>query len=309
MESNSQGRRGDRINSDSRWPYSRLNRAAALPTKTSDQGATTVHAPSRQPIFNNDANSRPGFLHRMPDHKASPTGLDSSLTPNHLVSTGSTYEYITGPNSPNYRGNSNNPENWGADIPVDESTALYLVNLPPTCTPRELLQAIRNVGKIHASSVSPPSGQYDTSAAKLVFWTRAAAEKFIDLVNRGEFSVNGYIPVVTMNKFKAPEQPASQHSRVLQVSGPSQIVQQDYLERFFQKTFAYDLDEFVEMYRTDTTTRLEVRFCSYRHQASNAYKYIGKAQRGEEIPGVDFTDEEKLHWHKVRVFWGVDPSA
>ncbi|KAI0009388.1 hypothetical protein F4779DRAFT_640584 [Xylariaceae sp. FL0662B] len=211
--------------------------------------------------------------------------------------------------SENYKGDVNSLENQGANIPAEQSCALHLTNLPPDCTISDLLGAIRGIGKVYASNMRPPTGEYQTSAAKLVFWDRDGVTKFLDLSSRGKFTVGRYVPEVKMNDHRVPEQRPSQMSRVLQVWGPKEIVRQDYLEEFFRKSFDYDLDDVCTLLQSAQSTRLEFRFSSYRCQASNAYKYIIRAFREQTIPGVEFSEEEQALWRGVRCFWGIDPCA
>ncbi|KAI0165219.1 hypothetical protein GGR52DRAFT_585221 [Hypoxylon sp. FL1284] len=58
--------------------------------------------------------------------------------------------------SPFYRGNPFLEANQSADVAEAFNTSLWLTNLPPTCTHRELLGAIRRCGKVFATVINPP---------------------------------------------------------------------------------------------------------------------------------------------------------
>ncbi|RYP32171.1 hypothetical protein DL767_005327 [Monosporascus sp. MG133] len=212
-------------------------------------------------------------------------------------------------NSLNYRGNLGNAANRCANIPESQSTCLFIVNLPPDCTPARLLGAVpRGVGKVWALSISPPTAQHRTAAAKLTFWDRRATDRFLAIVAEGRFAVPGsHRPRVMMNRYRAPSQPASGASRVLELAGPHAVVNERYLAAFFRRAFRYDLDGVAVLYRSRWFTRLQFRFASYRCQAAFARKAIERAQRGEPIAGVQLTEDERLLWSEVAVYWGRDP--
>ncbi|RYP69097.1 hypothetical protein DL771_006328 [Monosporascus sp. 5C6A] len=212
-------------------------------------------------------------------------------------------------NSPNYRGNLGNAANRCANIPESQSTCLFIVNLPPDCTPAQLLGAVpRGVGKVWALSISPPTAQHRTAAAKLTFWDRTATDRFLALVAEGRCAVpGGYRPRVMMNRYRAASQPASRASRVLELAGPHAVVNEDYLAAFFRRAFRYDLDGVAVLYRSRRYTRLQFRFASYRCQAAFARKIIERARRGEPIARVQLTEDERLLWSEVAVYWGRDP--
>ncbi|KAI1073378.1 hypothetical protein F5B20DRAFT_574831 [Whalleya microplaca] len=209
----------------------------------------------------------------------------------------------------NYRGDPSSLENQGVNVPEEMNCALHLSNLPPGCTISDLLGAIRDVGKVYQSNVRPPTKEYQTAAAKVVFWNREAVRKLMALSDEGKFTVGSYVPDIRMNDHPVTEQEPSPRSRVVQVSGPKEIVQQEYLEEVFHKNFDYDLENVLTLYQHAQETRLEFRFSSYRCQASNAYKFILRASRMQEIEGVKFSDGEQTHWRQVRAYWGVDPCA
>ncbi|KAK7747178.1 hypothetical protein SLS62_009120 [Diatrype stigma] len=216
-----------------------------------------------------------------------------------------------GPNSDKYKGDPKNPQNQCADIPVHQSTCLFITKLPTGCTANQLLGAIRGVGKVWALSMCEPTEAYETSAAKLTFWDRAATNRFLQQVAEGRFRVGDRTPCVLMNWYRTPSQPPSRATRVLGLAGPARIVNQPYLEGFFRRRrrFEYTLDKVVTVYRYEATARLEFHFASYRCQAAFAAASIRRLCRGEAFDDDQITEEERELWRDVHLYWGVDPCA
>ncbi|RYP92007.1 hypothetical protein DL770_001862 [Monosporascus sp. CRB-9-2] len=212
-------------------------------------------------------------------------------------------------NSPNYRGNLGNAANRCANIPESQSMCLFIVDLPLDCTPAQLLGAVpRGVGKVWSLSISPLTAQHRTAAAKLTFWDRTATDRFLAVVAGGRFAVpGGYRPRVMMNRYRAPSQPTSGASRVLELAGPHAVVNERYLAAFFHRAFRYDVDGVAVLYHSRWYTRLQFRFASCRCQAAFVRRAIERAQHGGPIAGVQLTEDERLLWSKVAVYWGRDP--
>ncbi|CAJ2507258.1 Uu.00g084440.m01.CDS01 [Anthostomella pinea] len=93
------------------------------------------------------------------------------------------------PQTSNYQGNPDNPANQSADIPYEQSTSVYIINLPPDCTVRMLLATIRGKGKVYRCNVTAPSGTHRTAAAKIVFWNRIAVDRLFEQLQKGEWLV------------------------------------------------------------------------------------------------------------------------
>lgn len=219
---------------------------------------------------------------------------------------------MPGPNPHRYKGDLKNPNNQCADIPVHQSTCLFITKLPPGCTASQLLGAIRGVGKVWALSMCEPNQAYETPAAKLTFWDRVATDRFLQLVGEGRFKVgHDSKPHVRMNWYRTPSQPPSRATRVLGLVGPDRIVNQPYLERFFRRRrrFEYTLDQVVTVYLYEGTARLEFHFASYRCQAAFAAASIRKLCNGEPFDDDYISDEERVLWRSVQIYWGADPCA
>ncbi|KAK4161003.1 hypothetical protein QBC43DRAFT_244245 [Cladorrhinum sp. PSN259] len=182
--------------------------------------------------------------------------------------------------SPNYKGNPDLERNRSAQISEAENCSLFLVGLPPNLTTTSLLAGIRNMGRIYATHINPPEPEkgHDLSAAKLVFFERADAERFYNLANgtQAGFTLPGF-PYhrarVTWNRIRSAEvDPAGTKSRVLLISGPPEIVNEAHLRAYFDEKLIYQLDLIVHhgMNQANTRALIEFRFGSYRCQSEAA---------------------------------------
>ncbi|KAI1776580.1 hypothetical protein F4818DRAFT_457384 [Hypoxylon cercidicola] len=202
-----------------------------------------------------------------------PSGNDTpgghEQNPTSGVVNNPTYSVALAPsaaNNSNYRGVVH--ENVG--IAEHENTCLWITNLPPNCSAHDILSKIRNVGKVYHLSINPPTGRMNTSAAKLDFWNQYDTDRMLGLVSRGGFRFNGVTPTVRMNRHMEPPGPATDESRVVHISGPSAIVNQQTLDRIFYHNFFWTIDEVIPHFNDGHTAWIEYRFASYHNQASNA---------------------------------------
>ncbi|OTB08225.1 hypothetical protein M426DRAFT_8033 [Hypoxylon sp. CI-4A] len=209
----------------------------------------------------------------------------------------------------NYRGDLKNPKNRSENIPDEKNTSLFLYNLPPRCTTAQLLASLQGVGKIYFSSINPPSGKFHTSAAKVTFWDRQGADNLLSLISKGQFFVGGFRAKACMNRIRVSAQEESLCSRVILIRGPSNVVSMANLHRFFAIRFYYELESYFETWNWDGTTSIEIRFSSYRAQASCAWRLLFELQKG--IVSYDITPKVTLE--ELRLFshmyieWGRDP--
>ncbi|KAI1413431.1 hypothetical protein F5Y13DRAFT_179536 [Hypoxylon sp. FL1857] len=215
--------------------------------------------------------------------------------------------------SRNYGGNIFLPSNQSADIPEELSTSLWLTNLPPDCTHQLLLDSIRDCGKIYAAVINPPvnnPGQYGqggahiTSASKLVFFDRIGVERLLAKSRAGEFIVGDFVPRLRPNRIRSAARTPGPQCRVLHIEGPSAIVNEDYLNAFFQSKFTYELERVLTIANCDNKTRQEWRFGSFRCQAESARQAISREKERRNMSELD-----SLLWSKVTVHYGVDPCA
>ncbi|KAI1488799.1 hypothetical protein F5X96DRAFT_671322 [Biscogniauxia mediterranea] len=212
-----------------------------------------------------------------------------------------------------YRGDLADPLNNSADIPDSASVGLWIDRLPARCTPADVLGRIRGCGRVFALHINPPKdGVVATSAAKLSFWTVAGKERFLALVDRGEFvfpsssNSNGnssgssnsnwrggggrqirqhyYRPRVVHSAIRVPgRDPALRSSRVVHVAGPAQVVNRAYLEALFAA------------HRLTWTLECVVDHGGEINCASSSSK-----KTGEKIEEQDEEEDEQIAWLEYR---------
>lgn len=153
--------------------------------------------------------------------------------------------------SPRYQGNIYLEANRCADIPDELNTSLFLIHLPATTTTHDVLAAMHAFGPtgrvfaLHINAPEPGRGN-PGCAAKVVFFTRAAAHVFFDRCQRVGFYVGGRRAHVTWNRIKTAERPdlvASDASRVLLIAGPRDFVNPRTLTAFFRTKLEFQIDE------------------------------------------------------------------
>jgi hypothetical protein len=177
--------------------------------------------------------------------------------------------------SPNYLGNPALASNQSAHIADDENCSLWVQGLPPNVSTHELPGAIRDVGRVWQSHIVRPTGGHATAAAKLTFFTPAAART---LLERG-LEVGGRLASVEYNRQKVAQQALPDtYSRVLLISGPPDVVNSVALANFFTSLFVYQIDEVVPLVLGQSINILEWRFGSCRCQAQAAFEAIRRSR-------------------------------
>ncbi|KAK3352267.1 hypothetical protein B0T25DRAFT_455010 [Lasiosphaeria hispida] len=188
------------------------------------------------------------------------------------------YELMVKGFSPNYRGNPDLDRNRSAAIPPESNCSLFITGLAPTLTTHELLAGVRDVGRIYATHINAPEPDrgHNTCAAKVVFFERAAAERFYDHYAPTGFAVRTqptHIGRVVWNRIRSAElDVGGRKSRVLVISGPPGIVNERALRAYFATKIQYQVDEVVPHQASAGEDRalIEFRFGSYRCQAESA---------------------------------------
>ncbi|KAI3325954.1 hypothetical protein HD806DRAFT_532607 [Xylariaceae sp. AK1471] len=212
--------------------------------------------------------------------------------------------------SDKYQGNRWAARNQSADIPAEQSTSVWITNLPPDVDYALLLSCIRNVGKIYATVINPPQITHTTSAAKIVFFSVEAKERLLALSRSGQFIVGNFIPLVRLNRIKTAAQPENSAgigpvSRVLLITGPTSVVSEAFLCDFFRRYCAFDLEYVRHVPLGNGRATMEWAFGSYRCQAERVFAVIRRcmveAARG--IPGAQHV------WASVDVQFGRDPCV
>ncbi|KAK3953418.1 hypothetical protein QBC32DRAFT_312940 [Pseudoneurospora amorphoporcata] len=161
--------------------------------------------------------------------------------------------------SENYMGDYTNENNKSADIPDELNCSLYITGLPLDVTVRDIFYDIRDIGKVYSLHISPRRDGHSKTAAAIVFFTRIAAERFFNrFATRHNPTVRwggavakpgrilGRLPVnVVWNQVKVPPCTDRQHvTRVLQVEGPSDIVNEEFLLAYFRTKCRFDMERY-----------------------------------------------------------------
>ncbi|KAH6856387.1 hypothetical protein B0I37DRAFT_74682 [Chaetomium sp. MPI-CAGE-AT-0009] len=180
--------------------------------------------------------------------------------------------------SPNYRGDPALARNQSAAISAEENCSLFLVGLAPDLTTNDLLSNIRSTGRVYATHINPPDPArgHAYSAAKIIFFERAAAEHFY-----ATYSTTGYATRrhphlrarVRWNRVRSGEVDiGGSRSRVLLVSGPRAVADEAFLRAYLDTKLTYQTDAVIYRGASDDGARvlLEFRFGSYRCQAEAA---------------------------------------
>lgn len=202
----------------------------------------------------------------------------------------------TPPTTSNYQGDTSLPENLSAPIPGNKSTSLYIRGLGPSVTFSDILAVIRNTGRVYSIFVNPPSEDHWGSAAKLSFFTRAAAETFYNATRNG-FWVKGHCAEVLWNRVLVAEHVQRNWqtaSRVVIIRGRKSIVN--------LTTVLGIIDNNIRMYELEHVTEkdyeqiqgwleIELHFGSFRAQGHSAFIVLKRV----------------LGRKGVRVTHGVDP--
>lgn len=156
-------------------------------------------------------------------------------------------------------------------LSAEQNASLWVTNLPPDVTHRELLAQIRHVGRVWCCYINGPDGiQHSTAAAKVVFFHPRAAQRMLQraLVGGG-FEIRGYRARVTHNRIKTGETMprCGDESRVLIVTGQAHFVNERTLTAYFDERFTFQVDEVRELIRGGGRAVVEFRFGSFRCQA------------------------------------------
>jgi hypothetical protein len=164
-----------------------------------------------------------------------------------------------------------------APIPADQNCALWITGIPPQATYSDFLSSVRG-GKVYACLFNPPTGDFPTIAAKLVFFTRASAVEFLRRSESPEgIRVLGRRVKTFWNRIFYPAVNNPQQSRVVVISGPEELMSFEVFEGFFQARFLYDLDRCFEVPSGRVGVVSHVwRFASFRAQAESAKIAIEK---------------------------------
>ncbi|KAL7623536.1 hypothetical protein AAE478_007219 [Parahypoxylon ruwenzoriense] len=180
--------------------------------------------------------------------------------------------------------------------------AVWVGNLPVNINFPTLLQKLRGTGKIFATMIHGPQRRHQGSAAKIVFWDRAGLERFLAKVQTGEFSFNGAVPQVRPHGTHIGAQEPSHRSRVMEIFGPSEIVNFETLNSHFRGACFYDIESIETLWKWNGLTMMRWSFGSFRNQAGTVARFLHEHKKN-----MNFTPEEKDAWEQVRFRYASDP--
>ncbi|KAK4207621.1 hypothetical protein QBC37DRAFT_241721, partial [Rhypophila decipiens] len=193
--------------------------------------------------------------------------------------------------SDNYKGNHLLSSNRSANIADKDNCSFFITGLPPGIDTRILLAHVRDVGRIFASYINPinPVLGHLTSAAKLVFFEKTAAQHFWERHRDLPLMVCKKAAKVVRNRIRVaePDWPRS-YTRVVVISGPAKIVELGVLMKIFEAHFVFHVDTIIEDplelpdvdveqgWRLPEGWRtIEIRFGSWRSQAQTSFQVLG----------------------------------
>ncbi|KAK4186988.1 hypothetical protein QBC35DRAFT_553068 [Podospora australis] len=190
--------------------------------------------------------------------------------------------------SSNYKGSILDPKNQSANIQQNQSCSFFITKLWPGTTVQVLLQALSCLGpidRICATSVNPPdhARSFNTTAAKIVTFTRPGAERLYNLINEGMLVIHGFVAKAVWNRVLVPPQELPENfSQVLIFSGHPFFVTEAFLTLLFQQNgIEYDSQVIkttlhTQFAGTTQDAKIEWQFGSYRAQASAAKSLVEK---------------------------------
>jgi hypothetical protein len=242
-----------------------------------------------------------------PEHctEVQPAHYDQDRAPISPVLAGLSNTSITALPSPQtalsaaYRGDPRLVENYSAAIPPDQSTSLFIKNLPADTTITKILAHIRATGKVFSLYLNLPTPPHQGCAAKICFFTREAAAKFYHNTRSG-FLIDGHRATVVWNRVLVAEHVGErwdEASRVVIVRGPKGVVTTKSVADIVHREIRlYDLvmvceTDYSEL--VDGFVEVEVHFGSFRAQAQSAHIVLNRALRRK----------------RVRISYGVDSCA
>ncbi|KAK3331178.1 hypothetical protein B0H66DRAFT_528504 [Apodospora peruviana] len=204
----------------------------------------------------------------------------------------------------NYAGDINNPRNISANIPDEDNCSFWITHIHPEAVHKDILDAVRNVGRIYAMHLNKDQeGQrgkrHEHGAAKLVFFTKGEATRFWDKhgqhVNAQPLIIRGMQTVVRRNRNKVAEQLGlpPNRTRVLLITGPPHLVNEEFLIPWFQSKFKFEIDDILWHVRHPEVNMMEWRFSSFRSQAQSAFLALSRQEPPFDDPrvGVKWDDD------------------
>ena len=167
-----------------------------------------------------------------------------------------------------------------SDISADQNCAIYIVGIPAAAQYSDVLDSIRG-GKILVCLIDPPDRQHHTAAAKIVFFTRASAELFMERSRGVGVYILGRRVRAMWNRIFYAAHTKTHQSRVILISGPAHLMDFEIFESFFRERFEYQEESRSEIPCNREGYALYMwKFASLRAQAELAYISIEREWHG-----------------------------
>jgi len=179
--------------------------------------------------------------------------------------------------NPNYKGELTEQSIEMAKVEQHENCAIHVNGLPGNVSAQEFLSYV-HTGKVFLCTINPPDEEIETSAARLVFTTRSAAERFLAEANGwGGIRIRGLRIGAMWDRSRwgpAPEVDKHQ-TRVLQILGPNKPkFNVDYVTAIFKKDIDFEYCGTREWARSKEQKVVEICFSSILGQSRQALKYF-----------------------------------
>jgi hypothetical protein len=167
------------------------------------------------------------------------------------------------------------------EVPCLANTSLWVMRLHQDVSYEILFKAIRNAGPVKGSYIINSSNKpkyTNSAAARITFFSRKAAEKFMDDACYGRLVVLGLQPSVRWHLNRTAEEPAQGRSRVLRISGDPLFVNEEFLAWFWgEMGVRWDADKIVLSPVSDWYfSLLYYYFAGCTEQAEPAFKALKK---------------------------------
>jgi hypothetical protein len=134
--------------------------------------------------------------------------------------------------------------NIDMSLPDYLNTAVWIEKIPTAASHRDILRAVRNCGKIFCLVVAAPDANHGTQAAKLVFTTSDAAQRFLLQSNSGRgVSILGGRIIVRPNRVKYRAHDSSTQTRILRIQGKEEDITFARFETKFRENFEFTLED------------------------------------------------------------------
>ncbi|KAK4211887.1 hypothetical protein QBC37DRAFT_289314 [Rhypophila decipiens] len=205
--------------------------------------------------------------------------------------------------SPNYHGDVHNVFNHSLnDLPDEENCSFWLSKLPPDVEIHEITDQIRSsCGRVYHIRIISGDVHYRGAAAIVTFFNSSAAMTFFDrhvLGTQGCLRIRGKRVCAVRNRTKIPPQLdlPMDHTRVIRIAGPVEIVNYSFLTTHFESFCKYELEDVLDHSTTPGHCDLEFRFARYDSQAECVFHALER-------------DTLFIHNPLVTVHFAVDPCA